>query len=172
MKNCRKCNQEKSINDFYVHKQMLDGRLNICKACVKAGVAQRYKGKVADPAFIETERERGRNKYHRLYKGIPANPKTKSKIMAKYKSLYPEKVSAHSLVGSIKFPAGIEKHHWSYKPEHAKDIIPLPTPDHALIHRFIEYDQNNMMYRTKDGELLDTKEKHERFILSLIKKSA
>lgn len=33
MKRCFKCNQIKSIDKFYSHKQMGDGRLGKCKAC-------------------------------------------------------------------------------------------------------------------------------------------
>ena len=31
---CRKCGKEKAINDFYKHKSMVSGYLNICKECV------------------------------------------------------------------------------------------------------------------------------------------
>ncbi len=34
MKKCRKCGEEKSIDEFYKHKKMYDGYLNFCKRCV------------------------------------------------------------------------------------------------------------------------------------------
>jgi len=34
IKICRKCKKEKPINEFYKHKGMTDGYLNICKKCV------------------------------------------------------------------------------------------------------------------------------------------
>jgi hypothetical protein len=35
MKECRKCGEKKGLCEYYVHKDMLDGHLNICKKCVK-----------------------------------------------------------------------------------------------------------------------------------------
>lgn len=61
----------------------------------------------------------------------------------------------------------MQKHHWSYNKEHAKDVIFLSKADHYKAHRFIIYDQERMMYRRCDTlELLDTKESHLEFIKS------
>ena len=38
MKQCRKCKEEKELSEYYVHKEMLDGHLNICTKCTKARV--------------------------------------------------------------------------------------------------------------------------------------
>lgn len=35
---CRKCGATKSLDDYYVHSQMADGHLNICKECTKERV--------------------------------------------------------------------------------------------------------------------------------------
>lgn len=38
MKICRTCLLEFELSEFYVHKQMKDGHLNICKSCIKSNV--------------------------------------------------------------------------------------------------------------------------------------
>ena len=35
---CKKCGIEKHITEFYIHKEMADGRLSFCKECVKERV--------------------------------------------------------------------------------------------------------------------------------------
>ena len=37
-KTCKKCKETMSIQEFYTHKQMGDGRLSFCKECVKSRV--------------------------------------------------------------------------------------------------------------------------------------
>ena len=38
MKKCRKCKQEKPLDNYYMHSQMADKHLNICKACTRKRV--------------------------------------------------------------------------------------------------------------------------------------
>jgi len=77
MKKCLNCNTEKEITNFYKHNKMADGHLNFCKDCVKSRVGNRYKELKKDPAFIIKERTRGRQKFHRLYKGQPKKKRLK-----------------------------------------------------------------------------------------------
>jgi len=53
---CKRCQVEKDIADFYVHKQMEDGYLNFCKECVKKRVHKRYVGNLDESRRKEKER--------------------------------------------------------------------------------------------------------------------
>lgn len=169
MKKCFKCKKKKPLNEFYKHPKMPDGHLNKCKDCTKMDVSDNYEKNVLKPGFIEKERKRGRNKYRRLYVGTGrAKPENNKRYAVKY----PEKILAQYASAKLKKPAnskGLEKHHWSYLEEHFKDVVWLLKKDHMKSHRFLIYDQERRMYRRYDtNELLDTKEKHETFILHCI----
>ena len=43
MKTCRKCGDEKSIDEFYVHKGYKDGHMNICITCCRKASETRRK---------------------------------------------------------------------------------------------------------------------------------
>lgn len=163
MKKCFKCEIEKPLSEFYVHKQMSDGHLNKCKECTKKDVQKKYIENSALPNFKEKERKRGRQKYHRLYLGTGKANRIR---VVKYNTKYPEKEKCKNLTSNLKKPfEGAEKHHWSYNIEHAKDVIWLTKKHHMKAHRFIIYDPERFMYRRYDNNiLLDTKEAHELFI--------
>lgn len=166
-KQCFKCNVVKPLTEFYKHPKMPDGYVNKCKECNIKDVKGNYIDNKSKEEFIEKERKRGRQKYHRLYVGTG---KSKPKNNEKYLEKYPEKKKCNSLSGSLKKPFECaEKHHWSYNIQHAKDVIWLSKKHHMKAHRFIVYDQERFMYRRFDTNvLLDTKELHETFILDCI----
>ena len=67
MKTCRTCNEKKPIEDYYKHKEMLDGRLHICKDCTRARIAkhrelnlERIRG--YDRKRGRTEKRKGKNR--------------------------------------------------------------------------------------------------------------
>jgi hypothetical protein len=169
-KKCFKCKRLLPLSEFYKHPAMGDGHLNKCKDCSRQDAKERAARLMMDEGWVASEKERGRKKYHRL--GYREKHKVtfeqKKVIMNTYKARFPEKCAAKSKCSHIHPPEGAHKHHWSYNPEHYKDVLFLSIKDHYTAHRYIIYDQERMMYRNTNGVLLDTKEKHESYVLACI----
>lgn len=170
---CFKCQQEKALTDFYTHKGMSDGRLGKCKACTKADSQKNWQEKAKDPDWVEKEKTRHRKKYHLLGYRERHKPTSEKKrgIVERYKERYPEKDRCKNYLTGLRkklqTPKTHDLHHWCYAVGFEKNVIELLKEEHYFLHRFLDYDQENMMYRTKQGELLDTKEKHVAFFESI-----
>ena len=134
-----------------------------------------------NPEWVEKEKARAREKYHRLeYKDKHKPSKEhKKRIMDRYKLKYPEKYFAHNKCQKIKpIVKGNHLHHWSYNEEHCTDVIELTPKEHYIVHRWTIYDQERMMYRVastfsnwQKGCLLDTKERATNFYKELLFKA-
>ena len=163
MKICFKCGIKKPLTDYYKHKKMADGHLNKCIYCAKKDVRLREEINTSTPEGLEKERKRGRDKYYRLnYRGkYKPTIENKRKIQDRYKDKYPEKYIVQSRSSCLKPNInGNHLHHWSYNEIHCKDVIELSSKEHYKLHRFIKYDKKTFMYKTLNGLLLETKQKH------------
>lgn len=97
MKKCTKCGEIKDRELFYSHQKMRDGRLSICKECIKAAVRANYR----------KNRDRCRE-YERLRAALPhrvvarkeygkteAGKLARKRAAARYLDRWPLKRAAH-----------------------------------------------------------------------------
>lgn len=155
---CFKCGNLKDLEDFYKHSKMSDGHLGKCKDCTRLDTKKYTEILTSTPEGLEKERERNREKYHRL------NYKERSKVLNKNK---PWKNSSKykNINRRFKTPKGFELHHWNYNNDFLEDVVILKTKQHRQSHTYLELDMSLLIFKTKEGVLLDTKEKHIEFLL-------
>lgn len=154
-KRCPQCDLIKSSEDYYVSNRK-------CKECVKANARKRELLNLSTPEGLEKERERHREKYHRLgykeqQKEWDKNKPWKNSNV--YKGL--RKKYYKDLDRSF------ELHHWNYNDEYLTDVFILNIRDHKNLHSSLSLDTEKRMFYLEDGAYLDTKEKHENYIKQL-----
>jgi hypothetical protein len=160
MKKCFKCNIEKPLTEYYKHPRMADGTLNKCKECNKKDSKKIYEKNSEDVSFVEKEKLRSKEKYHRLkYKDkrkeyIEKRPWITKQSNVRRKLKLKNKLQTHDL------------HHWCYKDEFLEDVILLEKMNHRKAHKILNLDRSNKIFIGVNGEILDTKEKHIQYLLN------
>lgn len=158
-----KCHITKPLSDYYKHGKMADGHLNKCKVCAKIDVQVNLENKRTDPEWMERERERGREKYHRLNYRENHNSTRKSRPWLNKTRNVRKRFECKNGV----LDKNIELHHWSYNDEHINDVILLDRSSHKKLHRHLCFDEKEMIFRTNSGRLLNSREMHKDFIKEL-----
>ena len=156
-KTCFKCKKEKPLSEYYNHNGMSDGHLNKCKECAKLDVKKSYEKNIENVEYLEKERLRGRIKY------------AKYKYSAKIK--HPEGKTTSRFIKSKGIDLnGKEIHHWNYNLKN--DVFILNKRAHALVHKYIKFDEETKMFVDKTNNILiDSKEKHFKLILEIFYKN-
>ena len=72
MKICRRCGENKSVDDYYKHDQMADGHLNICKECIKKSANEHRQKNIYKIRAYDVARGK-----------LPARKKKRSEIASK-----------------------------------------------------------------------------------------
>jgi len=173
MKTCVKCKIPQEITEYHKAGGCKDGLRTECRSCVKLyrlANLDKITAKKAEWYLNNIERERLRSINYRL-----DNLEERKAWDRKYKKehreeqyiyykSHPWKQAARNAVQYVKVPEGYQKHHWSYNKEHLSDIIPLKTKIHRKFHTLMKMDMDLLIFRTNCGILLDTKEKHLKFL--------
>ena len=168
-KRCSRCGAVKSLGEFYKNCKAADGLTYYCKACHKSVQLDQYstnrdvllarrranrrdnpiKERARALAYRERNREMLREVSERVYRRFPEQGK------AHYKAAWALR---------DRWRDGYCFHHWNYAEEFHLDVFDLTNTEHMRLHKQMVYDQSVMMYYTRDGELLDTRERHGAYI--------
>ena len=188
MKVCSRCKKEKDYSKFHKQNRNPDGYKYECKDCAK----ERSDEYINRPERKEYVKGYSANKYIEQMNKIKCDDKLKKKYremckeknkkyykvgnavvnnaISKYRQTFPEKVRAKrritylKSIGELQAIDGYDYHHWSYLEEHRSDVILLKRDQHKFIHTQMFYDKNYYQYRTIDGLLLDSRDKHIEYI--------
>lgn len=180
MKKCNECGVIKELNLFHKNAKSPDGFRTKCKSCVckkqsvyRKNNSEKVKLYIRDYIAKNKEyyKQYQKNKYIKSDRVIMTEDEKKIKKKEydkKYHLKYPEKRKAKIAVNYFKVDKGYHKHHWSYNKQHYFDIILLTNKQHLSLHKFIKYCTDSFYYKSIDGILLDSRDKHMKYIQELI----
>jgi len=160
--NCSKCNIEKHKSKFRDDIKKVNGKRSICLDCDAVTRKKRQTKEYNQDNYIRNKDNM--NKHSAYWR--KKNKDRYNDLIQKNRFKYPEKIKARNASYRCKLN-GYHAHHWSYNIWDAKNVIFLKPKDHAIVHREIIYCQDSFYYKNKDGELLDTIDKHLLVIKSL-----
>jgi len=156
---CKKCGKTLPLSAFYTHITCVNGHVGQCKECFRIYKKERYAVLRLNPRWFEQEAKRKRETQRGTdWKNIPPTYEQQKESRIKYRKQFPEKYHAAIACQQLVREKGFVLHHWSYNTDHQKDVISMNTRQHGLVHRFMLYDQERMMYRRMDGTLIDSRE--------------
>lgn len=157
MKQCRKCGEIKPLHEFYKHNKMHDGYFNQCKACKRVYAVAKNRGNSMNPEWVLRERERTRDKFHRLgYNSRSRSDKNKSNksILLNLSRDYP-------------LSEGFEYHHWNYL--YPYDVFVLSRSEHKRVHSGLKFNETLQIFELKsDGRALSSIKLHLDYIESIL----
>lgn len=147
MKQCSKCKEIKSIDEFHDDKTHKDGKRSLCKGCCKKYTLTKQ-GKVAIKKYLASEKSKARRKrYRQSEKGKAANRKDCSLHRARYpiREQARKTVSKATARGDILRASELQcsdcnsqaeqYHHYNgYEKEHWFDVIPVCRICHLSRH--------------------------------------
>jgi hypothetical protein len=162
-KKCFKCGEIKELSLFYKHPGMKDGHLNKCIECSIKYFHEYFDIMSNNPEWIEKEKERSKEKYHRL--GYKENQKEWNKKRPWTKiSIYSNLSRDLKRDGIIK--KGDIIHHWNYNDRYLKDVFIISSILHRKLHKYLIPKGKLFIY---DGFLLRTKEQHYNVIQEIMR---